>query len=552
MLTHLTISQFTVVDSLEIEFHSGMTVLTGETGAGKSIILDALGLCLGDRADSGMIRPGADRAELTASFDVSALPAATAWLAERDLDAGGDCHLRRILSREGRSRAYINGHPATLEDCSRLGEQLIDIHGQHAHQSLLRRSYQRQLLDQYADAEAHAADVAESAHHWQQLAERLDTLRSSRGEQADREQLLRYQLQELDELQLGEHELEALEEEQRRLANADALQRDTAAAISASEAAEAHSREALRALDSALHDDAASRNIRDLLDSSAIQLNEARAELERYLASCESDPARLAELEERLDTVYSLARKHRIRPEELHAHRATLEDELAAIDSSDEHLAELEAELGAQRHRYDAAASELSALRKAAAKRLEDAVARTLKKLSMANCRFRVKLAPRERDEVHPLGREEIELQISTQPGADAQGLARIASGGELSRISLAIQVAAAGRARVPSMVFDEVDVGIGGAVAEVVGRLLADMARSAQVLCVTHLPQVAAQGRHHLRIVKRGRGSKLASDVSPLSDGERVEEIARMLGGVKMTENTLAHAREMLSLSQA
>ncbi|MEM6774635.1 MAG: DNA repair protein RecN [Pseudomonadota bacterium] len=549
MLTHITISQFTVVDRLEIEFRDGLTVLTGETGAGKSIILDALGLCLGDRADTGMIRPGSDRAELTASFDLKRVSAAQQWLAERDLDADGECLLRRTLSREGRSRAYINGRPATLEDCSSLGELLIDIHGQHAHQSLLRRSFQRLMLDQYADAEAAAETVASAAQAWRELNERIGNLRAMQSEQADREQLLRYQLQELTELDLGESEVGALEEEQRRLSNADALQRDTAAAITATDVAEQNCREALRAIGGGLHEDAAGAAVRDLLDSSAIQLDEARSELEHYLAGCENDPQRLTEVEARLDTVYTLARKHRVDAEQLHAQRSALEGELDGMDASDERLAELDADLRKLRERYTAAAGTLSKRRGSAARRLEKAVASLLGKLSMSNCKFSVALSAREGDQPHMHGSEDIELCISTQPGAEAQSLGRVASGGELSRISLAIQVAAAGRARVPSMVFDEVDVGIGGAVAEVVGRLLADMAEASQILCVTHLPQVAAQGQHHLRIVKRGKGRSLASDVNALSDDERIKEIARMLGGVKMTENTLAHAREMLSL---
>ncbi|MEM9314412.1 MAG: AAA family ATPase, partial [Pseudomonadota bacterium] len=375
MLTHITISQFTVVDRLEIEFRDGLTVLTGETGAGKSIILDALGLCLGDRADTGMIRPGSDRAELTASFDLKRVSAAQQWLAERDLDADGECLLRRTLSREGRSRAYINGRPATLEDCSSLGELLIDIHGQHAHQSLLRRSFQRLMLDQYADAEAAAETVASAAQAWRELNERIGNLRAMQSEQADREQLLRYQLQELTELDLGESEVGALEEEQRRLSNADALQRDTAAAITATEVAEQNCREALRAIGGGLHEDAAGAAVRDLLDSSAIQLDEARSELEHYLAGCENDPQRLTEVEARLDTVYTLARKHRVDAEQLHAQRSALEGELDGMDASDERLAELDADLRNIRERYNAAADTLSKRRGSAARRLEKAVA---------------------------------------------------------------------------------------------------------------------------------------------------------------------------------
>ena len=553
MLTQITISQFTVVDTLDVEFGRGMTVLTGETGAGKSIILDALGLCLGDRADTGMIRPGADRAELTANFDLSGIPAARAWLAERDLDSsddGRECLLRRTLNREGRSRAYINGRPSTLEDVARLGELLIDIHGQHAHQSLLRRAFQRDLLDQFAGAGALRARAAELAEKWRHTREQLQALEGMQREQADREQLLRYQVGELEALALRSGETTELEDEQRRLSNADTIQRDVGEAITAAETAERGAREALRALDPGMHGTDAVASIRDLLDSSAIQLGEVRSELEHYLADCDSDPARLAEVEARLDDVYTLARKHRVDAEALPARHEVLVSELAELDSSDERLAGLRAALDDLEARYREAAAELSAARRSGAQRLEKAVARLLGKLSMSNCRFRIALPPRPSQQPHPLGAEDIELQISTQPGADAQSLTRIASGGELSRISLAIQVAAAAQTHVPCMVFDEVDVGIGGAVAEVVGRLLADMAGKSQVLCVTHLPQVAAQGDRHLRIVKKGRGKALASDLALLRDDERVEEIARMLGGVKITDSTRAHAREMLAMA--
>lgn len=553
MLSQMTITQFTVVDALDVEFGAGMTVLTGETGAGKSIILDALGLCLGDRADTGMIRPGADRAELTATFDLDTIPAARAWLAERDLDDGGDgseCLLRRTLNREGRSRAYINGRPSTLEDCARLGELLIDIHGQHAHQSLLRRTFQRDLLDQFAGAGEHRGEVEKLANEWRSTRERLLEREGAQQEQADREQLLRYQVGELQELALRSGEATELEDEQRRLANADTIQREVAEAIAASDDAERRAREALRALDMELHDARAMNPIRELLDSSAIQLGEARSELEQYLAGCENDPARLAEVEARLDAIFTLARKHRVKADELPAHHEALARELADLDSSDERLAALREALRELQERYAEAAADLSAARRAGAQRLEKTVAKLLGKLSMSNCRFRIALVPRTSKEPHPLGAEDIELQISTQPGADPQSLTRVASGGELSRISLAIQVAAAAQTHVPCMVFDEVDVGIGGAVAEVVGRLLADMAGKSQVLCVTHLPQVAAQGDRHLRIVKKGRGKALASDLSLLDEDARVEEIARMLGGVKITESTRAHAREMLAMA--
>ena len=348
--------------------------------------------------------------------------------------------------------------------------------------------------------------------------------------------------------------------EQRALDNADAIQRQAGQAVELCEANESGVRAALAELGPQLHQGKSVDNIREMLESAAIQLSEARSELEQYLASTENNPQRLSEVEARLEDIYALARKHRIMPEQLAEHHRSLADELADLDSSDERVLALEAELKNQSEAYAKAADALSAARKKSATRLEREVAKLLNKLSMGNCRFKVALCARESADPHPLGQEEVELLISTNPGAEPQSLGRIASGGELSRISLAIQVATAGNSTVPSMVFDEVDVGIGGAVAEVVGRLLADMGREAQVLCVTHLPQVAAQGSQHLLVEKIEKGGKaqkgdkkvraksLSSTLRELGENERVDELARMLGGLKITESTLAHAREMLT----
>ncbi|EAQ98364.1 DNA repair protein RecN [Congregibacter litoralis] len=547
MLSQITISQFTVVEYLEVDFRDGLTVVTGETGAGKSIMLDALGLCLGDRADPSAIRPGEDRADISARFEIDSMPAAQKWLEAHDLAADGDCLFRRVITREGRSRAYINGRPSTLQDCAALGELLVDIHGQHAHQSLLRRPHQRMLLDSYAGQLSTAQKVSSSASEWLRLRDELDAVRSNQQEQADREQLLRYQVGELDELALGDTELQSLEDEQRVLENADAIQRQAAGAIELCDSNESGVRAALAALDQDLHQGKTITNVREMLDSAAIQLAEARSELQQYLAGTENNPQRLAEVEARLEAIYALARKHRIMPEQLSAHHQALSEELATLDSSDERIEAMEAALAQQFDAYKNLAGTLSGARKKAATKLEKEVSKLLKKLSMSNCQFKIALGKREGHDPHLLGEEDIELLISTNPGAAPQPLGRIASGGELSRISLAIQVATAGNTTVPSMVFDEVDVGIGGAVAEVVGRLLADMGRNAQVLCVTHLPQVAAQGQQHLQVEKSGKGKRLASTLHELDENERVNEIARMLGGLKMTENTLAHAREML-----
>ena len=549
MLTQISIRQFALVDTLEVEFEGGLTVLTGETGAGKSIILDALGLCLGDRADPAAIRPGSERAELCARFDLRRIPAARAWLAARELDDDNECLLRRVLTREGRSRAFINGSPASAQDCTALGELLIDIHGQQAHQSLLRRSRQRLVLDGYAQRLDTAREVEALARDWKTRSERLESLRGAESERVEREQLLRYQVQELVALALAPGELTALENERHLLANADAIARQSARAIELCETHEAGVRRAHGELDPQLHDPDAVGNALHMLESAAIHIDEARRELQGYLSNCESNPERLAEIEVRLGRVYELARKYRLDAEALPARHRELALELDALDCGEDRLEALQSELDGVAARYRDAAGALSTARARAGKKLEKAVAGLFDRLSMGACRFSLALRPRRESTPHPLGDEEVEFLIATLPGAALQPLARVASGGELSRISLAIQVASAGAGAAPCTVFDEVDVGIGGAVAEVVGRLLADMGRDAQVICVTHLPQVAAQGSQHLRVVKSGTGRRLASSLARLSDAQRIDEIARMLGGLKVTESTLAHARDMLSL---
>lgn len=546
MLTHITISQYTVVADLEVSFEGGLTVITGATGAGKSIVLDALGLCLGDRADPKAIRPGSKRAEIHAQFDLTAIPAARAWLSERELDDGTGLLLRRTISADGRSRAYINGRPSTLQDCAALGELLIDIHGQHAHQSLLRKAQQRTLLDEYAAADSES--VRSLAGRWRDAEERLRTLSAQQSEHADREQLLRYQVQELDELALADGELAALEAEQNQLANAETIQQQAGEAIALCESGADGTSSALKALDPALHDGRRMQDIREMLQSAAIQLDEARGELNQYLADRESNPARLAEVRERLEAIYEQARKHRVMPEHLQALHGDLAEELAGLDSSDERLDALREEVEGLAHDWHAAADTLSAARRKSARKLGTEVGKLLASLAMSSCQFDVALTPRADSTPHAHGAEDVEFLISTNPGAAPQSLGRVASGGELSRISLAIQVVSAGSSTLPSMVFDEVDVGIGGAVAEVVGRLLGNLAQRAQVLCVTHLAQVASQGQQHLLVEKHGDSKQVSSTLRALNDEERVEEIARMLGGVKMTEQSQAHAREMLA----
>jgi DNA repair protein RecN (Recombination protein N) len=547
MLTHISISNYTIVSALELEFEQGMTVITGETGAGKSIMLDALGLCLGDRADPKAVRPGCARAEITASFDIGRISAARNWLESHDLLTGEECILRRLVTTEGRSRAYINGSACTLQDCGELGELLIDIHSQHAHQSLLRKDVQRQLLDNYAKNHKAARQLEEIASDWLRSRRELELLAGSKDEHTARAQLLAYQVEELDELAFSANELGALEAEQKSLENADHILHTAHAALALCEQQESGSQQALKLLDDDSHNLATTAAARELLDSAAIALGEARMEIQAYIDSVEVNPERLQEVQRRLEKLYDIARKHRVQPEAVMAVHQALREELEGLSSGGQRIEELQLTLASQDSEYRKVAGKLSKSRQKAAATLQQNIGAQLTTLAMSHCQFEIALRPRESGNPHPQGMEEVEFLISTNPGAPPQPLGKIASGGELSRISLAIQVVTASTDTISSMVFDEVDVGIGGAVAEVVGKLLRELASNAQVLCVTHLPQVAAQGNHHLQVTKTSDKKAAHTSISQLTHDEKIQEIARMLGGIKITDQSLAHAREML-----
>jgi len=548
MLTHISISQYAIVDTLDMEFRGGMTVITGETGAGKSIMLDALGLCLGDRADPRAVRAGSERAEVTAGFDISRNPQASAWLRARDLHYGDECLLRRVVTSEGRSRAYINGSASTVQDCAELGELLIDIHSQHAHQSLLRKPVQRDMLDNFAGHAALARAVEQTASDWLRGRRELALLTSSRDEQSARAQLLAYQVEELETLGLQQGELESLERDQTLLANAEEILQGAHQALELCDEQASGARHALQLIRGTAGASKAADNARDLLESAAIQLEEARSEIQRYIDSVEIDPQRLAEVEKRLEQIHDIARKHRIKPPQLPDFQAGLQEELAGLNHGGQRIEALQEELAQLEQRYRSDAATLGKQRAKAAKSLVSKATAVLKTLAMGDCRFEIALSQRETNDPHPQGAEDVEFLISTNPGAAPQPLGKIASGGELSRISLAIQVVTASGGTLPSMVFDEVDVGIGGAVAEVVGRLLRSLAQDTQVLCVTHLAQVASQGHQHLQVSKTSDKTAAWARMTPLAGDERTREIARMLGGVKITAQSLAHAQEMLT----
>ncbi len=550
MLIQLRIRDFAIVEDLDLELAAGMTAVTGETGAGKSILVDAIGLLLGDRADSDVIRHGAERADLSALFDLDALPAARAWLAERDLDRDRECQLRRVVARAGRSRSYINGVPQTTQALRELGERLVDIHGQHEHQSLLRREAQRQLLDDYAGNQALAADLAEQYQTWSRLRRELRDLRQAASERDARLDILRYHLRELAALNLVEGEIAELEREQRRLAYASQLL-DTGQRLlgwlSEGEDSSIADRldHSLRELEALSRLDARLAPVGEMLNTALIQIREASGELRGYVQALDLDPEHLAQVEQRLAAAHQLARKHRLAAEELPALRARFEAELDTLEHSETRLEALQQAVKAARASYQTDADGLSERRAAAARELGGRVSTALAGLGMPGGCFAIGLERLEQPT--PAGLETVEFQISANPGQPLRALSKVASGGELSRISLAIQVITAHAARIPTLIFDEVDSGIGGGVAEVVGRQLRTLGGGRQVLCVTHLPQVAAQAHQQLKVEKQTDGETTHTQVLPLTTDERVTEIARMLGGLELTANTLAHAREMV-----
>ncbi|WP_323845368.1 DNA repair protein RecN [Microbulbifer magnicolonia] len=555
MLLHLSISQFTLVDQLELEFGPGTSTLTGETGAGKSITLDALGLALGDRGNAELVRAGANRADISATFDIGDHPSAAVWLEEQELDAGQEVILRRTIGADGRSRAYINGQPVTLLQLRALGEQLIDIHSQHEHQSLLKKDTHRRLLDEFARAQELAAETRIHFKTWQDQHRRYRALADSAEETEARRQLLQYQLEELEQLNLQPGELEELESEQRQLANAGQIlsgsyQLGALLAGGEGDIAEQLHR-ALQLLSAMPEQSPALAEVAQMLDSARIQVDEAASTLSRYIDRFEMDPERLAEVEERLSAIYQAARKHRVQPDELPQLQQQLQAELDEIGAPDA-LDKLAATCDKLEALYRATAGKLSELREKAAAELAAAVNSQLAELAMPHARVELALQPQ--DKPASSGLEEVEILISTNPGQPPRSLGKIASGGELSRVSLAIQVVTAQTSRTPTLVFDEVDVGIGGATGDVVGRLLRQLGetrngRCGQVICVTHLAQVAARAHRQYLVEKYSDGDAAFVSLRELQDGERREEIARMLGGGTSAQS-LAHAEEMLTRS--
>ena len=557
MLLHISVQNYAIVDHLDLELHEGMSVITGETGAGKSIMLDALSLTLGARTDSSVIRPGADKADILSSFDVSFIPEAQAWLKERDLNNEQQCILRRVITREGRSRAYINGTPCPLADLKALGELLIDIHSQHEHQSLLKTDTHRRLLDEFAGATEQSRAVQSIAQRWRHTQQQLEQLSANEEEQRARRQLLTYQLEELDILAVNPEEVEQLEQEHKSLSNSESLLENCRQIIDT--CSDNDSSNVLSIIGSLLQRARAISaapqafvQATELLASAHIQIEEAVSEFNNFVDHFDADPQRQQWIEERLDSIYTLARKHRVIPEQLHELQARLHAELEALDADDASLEHLEQAAALLVTEYTQKAQVLSKRRGSAAKKLASAVMQQLQMLGMPDGQFSVILKPLEADAPSAHGQENIEFLVSANPGQPLRGLAKVASGGELSRISLAIQVITAQTSRVPTLVFDEVDVGIGGPTAEIVGQLLRQLGETGQVLTVTHLPQVAAQGHQHLFVYKERKQKSTHTAVKQLTHEQRVEEVARMLGGIDLTNESLLHARKILDSAQS
>ncbi len=552
MLTHIHIRNFAIIDALEVELHQGMTALTGETGAGKSILLDAIGLVLGDKADSSSVRHGADKAEITLSVDITQTPSARVWLEAQDMEGADDtCILRRVISAQGKSRAWINGSPANLTQLRELGEQLVDIHGQHEHQSLMKKDAQRQMLDAFADNDVLLDTTRRAWQSWKKLHERVTQLTSQNQQHQERIDLLRFQSQELETLAMHAGEPDQLDEELNRLANAEQLR-----ATAAQGYAQLYDDEPslYSALGRLIHDltqqarvDAQLEAPLELLTSAQIQVQEAAAQLRDYADGLELDPARLQWVENRIADIRSLARKYRTNPQDLPTRLASIQQELDQLGGGDYDLDALEQQLQDAADTYRHHAQTLSEARQHAAAQLSAGVTQAMQQLGMQGGKFAIQVTLDNGNHFQATGMDSIDFTVSANPGQPLKPLMKVASGGELSRISLAIQMIAAQKVTLPALIFDEVDTGIGGGIAEVVGKQLRALGINRQVLCVTHLPQVASQAHQHYKVTKIKGAAHTSTGIVHLTQAQRVEEVARMIGGVEITPATRALAEEML-----
>ncbi|MEC4728445.1 DNA repair protein RecN [Shewanella sp. D64] len=551
MLCQLSINNFAIVRFLELDFKPGMTSITGETGAGKSIAIDALGLCLGNRADASTVRSGATKAEVSARFSLDDVPLAKRWLEDNDLELDQECILRRTINSDGRSRAYINGNPVPLAQIKNLGQLLIGIHGQHAHHAMLKSEHQLTLLDSYANHRLLLETVSSGYQRCKLIEKELKTLQQTQHERIARKQLLQYQVEELNEFALNKGEFEEIEAEHKKLANGTALVQACKNQLFILQENDQGSVESLintgitqaQELESY---DPDFKSIVNMLNDALIQIQESSSEIEHYLDKLELDPEHFEQLEQRLSKLMQLSRKHQVLPCALYDHHQELLAELSSLDSDEGALKQLEEQVKANKESYLTHARKLSQSRNRYAKELDKKVTQSIHELSMPKGKFCITVSFNE-ELLSPNGCDSIEFQVSTNPGQPMQAISKVASGGELSRIGLGIQVITAKKVSTPTLIFDEVDVGISGPTAAVVGRMLRTLGDSTQVFCVTHLPQVAGNGHQHMFVNKHTKAGKTETSMISLDKLQRVKELARLLGGDVITSNTLANAKELL-----
>jgi DNA repair protein RecN (Recombination protein N) len=553
MLTQIDINNLITIEKLHLELSSGTTVITGESGVGKSIIIDAIELALGGRATGDIVRPGQEKADISLSFDLTHLPEAIAWLKEYDLNTdSSECLIRRTLYRDGRSRSYINQMPTTLQPLRELSELLINIHGQHEHQTLLKADTQRMLLDRYANHEQLVDKIKYLATEWHTCKRDMVELTSRAEERSTRAEFLKFQLHELEELHLSPNEFETLDIQHKQLAHAETLLQNLQQATLFLSEQEGQNTIALlnntiRALENIKNVDPKIISWVGTLNNALVQLSDVENELYRYHEAIEIDPEQLQKTEQRLSILFNLARKHKIDPPELYNFQQQVNQELQDLDQSDERIELLIKKMQELEKNYLISAEQLSKSRAQAAKKLAKEITNTMQSLSLPTGQFQVYFEPIEKNQLPLYGLEKIIFQIQTCPDHPLLPLAKIASGGELSRISLAIHIATAKKQTTPTLIFDEVDVGISGHTAEMIGKLLRQLGETLQVFCVTHSPQVAAQGNHHLNVKKMVTRNTTYTAIDTLSFQDKVSEIARMLGGIEITDKTIAHATEML-----
>lgn len=553
MLTHIQIHNFTIVESLSLDFYSGLTVLTGETGAGKSILIDAIRMAIGERTSPNCIRSGCEKTEVCLQFDISAITSVQNWLVRNELDADNECILRRIIGKEGRSRAFINNHPVPVQRLRDLGQLLIDIHGQHAHHSLLNSNTHTKVIDEFADSLNLCQQIKAIYKSWQQFNSDLTTLKQSASNRQEKIHFLQFQIEELTNLNLQPDEWQTLVEEQKKLCHSETLTYETQQVLELIKDSQDYN------LLSALHkvqqllantikiDDSLSTTV-EMLKNAEIQIQEAYYDVQKFTETVSSDPERLNEVEQRLALIHRLARKYHVEPEQLSTLLESLTNDLFEFQNNEETCLQLERELFHCEEKYNLVADKLTTKRKKAINQFTKIITRNLHQLGLPNAKFIIQLLPKsDKDSLSATGNETIQFLVSMNPGQDPQPLNKVASGGELSRTSLAIEVANHQHCTKPILIFDEVDVGIGGGVAEMVGHCLAELSNKAQVFCITHQAQVAAKANQHLLVYKKTVDKRTKTQIKNLKREEKIEELARMLGGLKITDKTRQHAMEML-----